>query len=88
MIELGAVNFLRTIITIVLIYYGIKFLFKWWLRRKVANAVRQQQNSMSEHEAAFKRQETGKVHIRQERNTSSSNHNSSGGEYVDYEEVE
>tara|TARA_B100000767_G_scaffold258949_1_gene268161 strand:+ start:32 stop:289 length:258 start_codon:yes stop_codon:yes gene_type:complete len=85
MIELGFPSF-QSIIAIVLVFYGIKFLSKWWLRRKVANAVRQQKQSMSEDEATFKRQETGKVHIKQERN--SSNNKSSGGEYVDYEEVD
>ena len=26
---------LRTILVVVLIYYGSKFLFKWWLKRKM-----------------------------------------------------
>lgn len=87
MIELGPMNLLRTIVTIALIYYGIKFLFRWWLKRKVSAAVKQQQNMMSEQEANYQRQETGKVHIKQERSSTTS-HSSSGGEYVDYEEVE
>lgn len=86
MIELGPVGFIRTIVMIALIYYGVKFLFRWWLKRKVANAVKQQQNSVTEEEASFQRHDKGKVHIKQDR--SSSSHNSSGGEYVDYEEVD
>ncbi len=78
---------LRTIIVLVLFYYGSKFLFRWWLKRKIDAARREERRTMSEQEASFKRNETGKVHIRQER-TSSSTHNSSGGEYVEYEEVD
>ena len=86
MIELGAVNFLRTILTIVLIYYAVKFLFRWWLKRKVASAVKQKENSVTEQEADFQRHDKGKVHINQDKPSSS--HTSSGGEYVDYEEVD
>lgn len=86
MVELGLPNLLRTIITIALIYYGVKFLFRWWLKRKVSAAVKQQQNTMSEHEASYKRQEKGRVNVKQEKSSDSTQ--SSGGEYVDFEEVE
>ena len=71
MIELGLPNVLRTIITIAVIYYGAKFLLRWWLKRKVEAAVKQQQQTVSEFEASHKRQETGQVHIKQERVQSS-----------------
>jgi hypothetical protein len=86
MIELGPVGLFRTIITLVIIYYGGKFLFKWWLKRKVNAAVRRQQNTVSENEVNSQRQGTGRVHIKSD--TSSSTHNSSGGDYVDYEDVD
>ena len=47
---------------------------------------KRQQNSVSEEEAAFKRNEKGRVHVK--KNKSSSSPESSGGEYVDYEEVD
>ena len=46
---------------------------------------KRQQNSVSEEEASFKRNDKGKVHIKQRK---SSGHESSGGEYVDFEEVD
>ena len=86
MMELGYVNLLRTILIIVLVYYVGRFLLRWWVKRKVADMHRRQQNSVSEEEANFKRTEKGKIHIKQ--NKSSSRHESSGGEYIDYEEVD
>lgn len=86
MVELGPMNLLRTIITIALIYYGVKFLFRLWLKRKVSSAVKQQQSTMSEQGASYKRNETGQVHIKQAK--ANQNQSSSGGEYVDFEEVE
>ena len=77
---------LRTILVVVLIYYGSKFLFKWWLKRKMDAARREERRTMSEDEANFRRNEKGKVHIKQ--NKSSSSTGSSGGEYIDYEEVD
>tara|TARA_Y100000766_G_scaffold268584_1_gene264843 strand:+ start:454 stop:714 length:261 start_codon:yes stop_codon:yes gene_type:complete len=86
MIELGFVNLLRTILIIVLVYYVVRFLLRWWIKRKVSSLHNQQQNSVSEEEATFKRNEKGKVQIKQ--NKSSSEHKSSGGDYVDFEEVD
>ncbi len=86
MMELGYVNLLRTILIIVLVYYVVRFLLRWWIRRKVADIQNQQKNSVSEEEAHFRRNETGKIHIKQDR--TSSEGKSIGGEYVDYEEVD
>tara|TARA_Y100000589_G_scaffold294691_1_gene300555 strand:+ start:430 stop:690 length:261 start_codon:yes stop_codon:yes gene_type:complete len=86
MIELGFVNLLRTILILVVIYYLIRFLLKWWIKRKVSDLHKERQNSVTEEEAAFKRNEKGKVHIKT--NQSSSKSTSSSGEYVDYEEVD
>ena len=80
MVELGYVNLLRTILIIVLVYYVSRFLLRWWIKRKVADMHKRQQNSVSEEEASFKRNDKGKVHIKQKK---SSGHESSGGEYVD-----
>ena len=85
MIEFGYVGVLRTIIIIVLVYYVVRFLIRWWIKIKVADMHKRQQNSVSEEEASFKRNDKGKVHIKQKK---SSGHESSGGEYVDFEEVD
>lgn len=85
MYELGPGGFLRTILVLALIWYGSKFLLRWWLKNKVASAMKERERSVSEEEAAFKSKDTGKVHIKSEKTSSTS---SSGGEYVDYEEVE
>lgn len=84
--ELGPQNFLRTILIIVAIYYVSKFLLKLWVRSKVKQATSARENFVSEQEASHKQQETGKVHIKSQSNQSS--HQSSGGEYVDFEEVD
>ncbi|MBK20950.1 MAG: hypothetical protein CMP63_01345 [Flavobacteriales bacterium] len=85
MVELGYVNLLRTILIIVLVYYVSRFLLRWWIKRKLADMHKRQQNSVSEEEANFKRNDKGKVHIKQKK---SSGQESSGGEYVDFEEVD
>ena len=84
-IHLGPVGFLRTILWIVAIYYISKFLFKWWLKRKIENHSQQMQNSMDEQQAAQAQQEQGKVRIKQAKQNEKSAGNS--GEYVDFEEV-
>ena len=84
--ELYAYGFLRTIIGIAVIYYLGKFLFKWWLKRKINAAVRQQQNTVSENDIPFQKKEKVRVHIKNEKSETS--HNSSGGDYIDYEDVD
>jgi len=84
--ELGPQNFLRTILIIVAIYYVSKFLLKFWVRSKVKQATSARENYVSEQEASHKQGEAGKVHINNK--TDDSGHQSSGGEYIDYEEVD
>lgn len=87
--ELYAVGFLRTILTLVIIYYVGKFLFRWWLKRKVENAVKQREKTISEFEADQKRHAEGSVHVKSKENTRSNTRaGSSAGDYVDYEEVD
>lgn len=86
MIELGPFGFLRTLLVIVLFYYGAKFLFRWWVRQKVNSAVKNRENMVSQEEASYSKEEKGKVHIK--KGSSSNINGGSGGEYVDYEEVD
>ena len=84
--ELGPGTFLRTILIIVAVYYVSKFLVKWWVRTKVKQAVQNRENFVSEQEASHKQDTTGKVHITNQQDQSSSP--SSGGDYIDFEEVD
>lgn len=85
MYELGPGSFLRTILILATIWYGSKFLLRWWLKNKMASAMKEQERSVSEDEAAFQNKDAGKIHIKKEKtSTRSSNY----GEYVDYEEVD
>jgi len=85
MYELGPPNFLRTILILTVIWYGGKFLLKWWLKSKMASAMKEQERSVSEDEAAFKNKDAGKIHIKKEKTPT---HSSNCGEYIDYEEVD
>lgn len=84
--ELGPGTFLRTILIIVAIYYVSKFLVKWWLRNKLKQAAKNRDNFVSEQEAFHKKNDAGKVHITNQQSQSSSS--SSGGDYIDFEEVD
>ena len=48
--ELGPINFFRTILIIVAIYYVSKFLIKWWVRSKIKQATESRENFVSEQE--------------------------------------
>lgn len=84
--ELGPINFFRTILIIVAIYYVSKFLIKWWVRSKIKQATETRENFVSEQEASYKKNDTGKVHITNQQSQSSKS--SSGGDYIDFEEVD
>ena len=81
---LGPINFLRTILWLVVFYYAAKFLFKWWLKRKISAHAEALKNSVSEQEANAQREQEGRVSIKK---NSSKDQSSDQGEYVDYEEV-
>ena len=85
MYELGPGSFFRTILILAVIWYGGKFLLKWWLKNKMASAIKEQERSVSEDEAAFQNKYTGRIHIKKEKTSTKS---SNGGEYIDYEEVD
>lgn len=85
MYELGPGSFLRTILILAVIWYGSKFLLKWWLKKKMASVIKEQERFVSEDEAAFQNKDAGKIHIKKEKTSTNS---SNRGEYVDYEEVD
>ena len=86
--ELGPVGFLRTILWVVAFYYIGKFLFRWWIKKKLNDHARKMNDSVDPNQADNIRKEQG--HVRIKPNKADSNGNKNGGdsgEYVDYEEV-
>jgi len=79
---------LRTILIILLVYYGLKFISKYILPIILRNAVNKAQNNMKNH---FEQEPKSKVNVGETsvdyapKNKSS---NSNVGEYIDYEEVD
>ena len=84
--ELGLPKLIIEILSIVAIYYVSKFLIKWWVRSKIKQATESRENFVSEQEASYKQNDTGKVHIINQQSQSSKS--SSGGDYIDFEEVD
>ena len=80
------IGLLKTIIFLMVVYYISKFVIRIWLKNKIADTMKQQQNSMDENEAAYKKQEKGKVTIKKD-NSATGSSSSASGDYVDYEEV-
>ncbi len=85
MTELYIPAFLNTILWLLAFYYGSKFLFKWWLKRKINQAVKNGNASVNDQQAESMRQEKGRVSIKKEQKPSANS--GSKGDYIDYEEV-
>ena len=85
MSELYIPAFLNTILWLLAFYYGSKFLFKWWLKRKINQHVKNGNASVNDEQAQNMRQEQGRVSIKKEQKPSSSS--GGKGDYIDYEEV-
>jgi hypothetical protein len=88
--EAGIVNFLRTILIILLIYYGFKivmrFVFPFFVKRfmgKVERKFQEQQGNQSKEPPA----KVGETIVDKTPNSDKKS-NDSVGEYVDYEEIE
>jgi hypothetical protein len=86
--ELGLPNFIRTIFWIVAFYYGAKFLFKWWLKRKISSHTQHMNSSVDQTEAEYRKKAEGHVSIKQEPKSSATPGKSSDTDYVDFEEVD
>ena len=88
-ITLYIVNFLRTLIIIVIIYYAIKLFTRYVLPLILENKIKDMQQKMQEQQKQQRRtgKQDGEVTIEydQKRNNS---RNRDDGEYVDFEEVE
>lgn len=85
---------LRTILIILLVYYGFKFIFKVvvpflltrWINKKTQQFQQQNQFTDSEKAKEFAKQKEGEVKIKTT-NKSQKPDTNDIGDYVDYEEV-
>jgi hypothetical protein len=86
---LYAVNFLRTLIILVLVYYAIKFLTRYFAPKVIDKAANKLYKDMKaqEKEAGKKRTSKGDVTIEYEDNKSK-RYSRGEGDYVDFEEVD
>lgn len=90
--EAGFVNFLRTLIIII----GVFYLFRWimklvapWLMRKTADRMRKNMQNQSRQQSSRDGRKEGDVTIEYEdRKRQDSNENHRVGDYVDFEEVD
>ena len=79
-------GFLRTILIIVVVYYGLKFV----IRLLFPVVVKKAMNNMQERQAAYQRgdqKREGEVTVESKRRDQNRTKNA-GGEYVDFEEVD
>ena len=86
--EAGPMNFLRTILILMLIYYALKFLVKlfapYLLKKAVDKVQKKAQQQYNQQESTV---EEGKTVVdKKPQNTKQSNN--SVGEYVDFEELD
>ena len=90
LVLLYLLNFLKTILIIAAIYYGIRIITKYVLPLLVAKGVKNMQQKMQDQYQQQNRQQTrpeGEVTI--ERNQSNSRNSvKDNGEYIDFEEVD
>ena len=88
--EAGPVNFLKTILIILLVYYAIKFLarlFAPYLIKKAVDKVQKKAEQQYRNQQQASDVEVGKTVIDKKPNTTKQSNNSVG-EYVDYEEID
>lgn len=88
--EAGPVNFLKTILIILFIYYAVKFLAKLfapYLIKKAVDKVQKKAAQQYNNQQQTNDVEVGKTVI-DKKPSSSKQSNNSVGEYVDYEEID
>ena len=88
--EAGPVNFIKTILIILLVYYAIKFLAKLfgpYLIKKAVDKVQKKAEQQYRNQQQASDVEVGKTVI-DKKPSNSKESNNSVGEYVDYEEID
>lgn len=89
-IILYLVNFIRTIIIIVAIYFAIKLFTRYILPLILENKIRQMQRNMNERSSRQNNggKREGEVTIDYNTQKNNTTHHKNEGEYVDFEEVD
>lgn len=90
LVFLFLVNFLRTLLIIAIIYYGIRIITKYILPLIVAKGVKNMQQKMEDqYRQQNQRTSRPKDEVTIERNQNNTRNNvADKGEYVDFEEVD
>ena len=87
--EAGIMNFLRTIVIILLIYYAFKFLarlFAPYLMKKMVNKMQQKAQNQYNNQQQEPKVKEGETII--DKAPKPTNSSKTVGEYVDYEEID
>jgi len=89
LIILYLINFLRTLFIIVIIYYGIRFVTRYFLPLLVDKGLKNMQQKMQDQQSQKQRstRPPGEVTI-EFKNKTGKNSTPTKGDYVDFEEVE
>lgn len=89
--QAGLVNFIRTILIIVIIYYALKFIgrivFPMFFKRMMNNVEKKFNDQQSNNSTSERKVKEGETIIDKTPNQPSKSNNDVG-EYVDYEDVE
>lgn len=89
--QAGLVNFIRTILIIVIIYYALKFIgrivFPMFFKRMMNNVEKKFNDQQSNNSTSERNVKEGETIIDKTPNQPSKSNNDVG-EYVDYEDVE
>ena len=88
-VTLYIVNFLRTIIVIAIIYFGIRFISRYLFPFLVDKGIKNMQQKMQDQQRGRQQQRRpeGEVTI-EGKPTQNKGNKSSEGDYIDFEEVE
>jgi len=88
--EAGFLNFLRTILTIILIWYGFKIVGKYLFPIFFQKMMKNVEKKVREQQGYQEPQNTTKVGetVVEKKPTPTKGSNNNVGEYVDYEEVD
>ncbi len=87
-IVLYLVNFIRTIIIIVIIYFGIRLITRYVLPLIIDKSVKNMQQKMYDQQRQNQRSRRQEGEVTVEKKNSGSKNDRDEGEYVDFEEVD
>ncbi len=87
-ITLYIFNFLRTLVIIAIIYFGIRLISRYLLPLLVDKGIKNMQKKMQDQQRGPQKPRRPEGEVTIEKNPAQRNHEGSKGEYVDFEEVE